>query len=335
MGQLESEYEGWRDAAEGFNTDMERDWGEMTVANKSKLVDELGNMGTEYDGFVNALKTGDFDQIKSNWSSLTADQKTDLAAKLADMDNVVYSGFVSNLNTGDFAALKGNWASLTADQKSDLEGKLDSMDSDTYGGFVKSLKDGDFEDMKTNWALMNDEQKLKLSDTLTEMDDTTYSNFVETLKTGEFQTLKGNWDATLGESLTSLDTWVGNANTKFGNLDTEHNINWHHREHGSPPSGGDSNNYPGGAGEEMSGGSGGILDFGTGTPAILHNREAVITEASIMRMIAAAASGGRQDASATTSQRPIVLKVDRRVLAEVVEEERSRARNRLGVTTVR
>ena len=93
---------------------------------------------------------------------------------------------------------------------------------------------------------------------------------------------------------------------------------------------GDHSGGGGGEGEGMSSGSGGILDFGSGTPAVLHNREAVITEAGIMRMIAAAASGGRQ--STTTSQRPMVLKVDRRVLGEVVEEERSRARNRLGVT---
>ena len=60
---------------------------------------------------------------------------------------------------------------------------------------------------------------------------------------------------------------------------------------------------PGGVVQANSG-TGGIRDFGPGTPARLHGREAVMTEAAILKAIEAAARGGQGD-----DDRPIIIEV--------------------------
>lgn len=67
---------------------------------------------------------------------------------------------------------------------------------------------------------------------------------------------------------------------------------------GAPPSGGGSggtNNFPGNAGGgDYAHGSGGIVDFGAGTPATLHGREAVLTESQLNNLITNLSGSRRQ-----------------------------------------
>ena len=62
--------------------------------------------------------------------------------------------------------------------------------------------------------------------------------------------------------------------------------------------------------EQFARGSGGLRDFGAGTPAVLHGREGVFTQRDIERMIAAAASGG--------GAREIVIEIDGREVARTL-----------------
>ena len=87
----------------------------------------------------------------------------------------------------------------------------------------------------------------------------------------------------------------------------------------------------GGAPQQFAGGSGGIRDFGTGTPATLHGREGVFTEAQIQRLIDAAikrggSGGGGGHVTATLRSE------DGRYLAELVLENTPDAAERLGLT---
>ena len=87
----------------------------------------------------------------------------------------------------------------------------------------------------------------------------------------------------------------------------------------------------GGAPQQFASGSGGIRDFGTGTPATLHGREGVFTEAQIQRLIDAAikrggSGGGGGHVTATLRSE------DGRYLAELVLENTPDAAERLGLT---
>ena len=66
-------------------------------------------------------------------------------------------------------------------------------------------------------------------------------------------------------------------------------------------------------------GSGGIRDFGErGTPAVLHGREAVMTQDNIERLIAAAAKGGGNSGG---SDQPIIIQLGNRQIAQYMLSE--------------
>ena len=66
-------------------------------------------------------------------------------------------------------------------------------------------------------------------------------------------------------------------------------------------------------------GSGGIRDFGErGTPAVLHGREAVMTQDNIERLIAAAAKGGGNNGG---SDQPIIIQLGNRQIAQYMLSE--------------
>ena len=138
-----------------------------------------------------------------------------------------------------------------------------------------------------------------------------------------------DWSTTMADVVGDAGTAADGVIMALDTIPTEYDvtINYHGVQTGDHSTGGGgTQDIPG-----FASGSGGIRDFGTGTPATLHGREGVFTEAQIQRLIDAAikrggSGGGGGHVTATLRSE------DGRYLAELVLENTPDAAERLGLT---